>query len=594
MASFISLIGLSLFSASCTKKNALPDDNTILDITTKPTELLNDNFDNATLNWNEIKISGGGSFLFSNGKMTVTANSNGIYGVYNKTILSGHFYVEVNFSEDAHTALALFKAKTDGTADIDNYTMIKVDNVNGKIVVSVTDRQNGQADVLDNTAQSDKSKRYKNILGENTYSVPWTGTNKKLRILHHINEKFFHFYYQVTKSGKGSSATGWAELAPSKEWSQLNDNFYAGLVAFDGKATFDNVISWSEPTVDIDDSNTGFAVTFREFNWSGYFGDALVVTFNKTAAPLTEGKRKFVFWKEANYIPCWYLDNNLLYSNEFVETWGGGFPGCHEPMSDRILLFSKVTLDENTASRKVVHWHYILSNPDYNIPDDGSGSQVPEVDEFYYIYPDATVIRKIQYKPKLDTEFRNWHELTELIVISGNSTKAADHLSNPALSIWPVNGVEEEYYPMGGSNYDESKNDATILAAHFNNHPDVFNVFSDNASHPETYAGYPINIYKTWHSAKFAFTHWPVSKEQFWYNDEKNWNPQIWSQQVNHSSLAGAGVYGGTDWNSKYKTAPNGRKYREFISLMSLSPKGNLQFAKQKTLKWLKDPQNWE
>lgn len=592
--SIVLITCLSLNLSGCAKNNSLDVDfNQTID-TVRSAELLNDNFNTSNTNWHGIDISGGGSFSLTNGGMAVTANSGGIYGVFNKTLLSGHFYVEVDFAEDNHSALALFKVNADGTADPNNFTMIKVGVENGKTVISVSDKQNGKANVLDNTFQKDISKRYKNILGENIYSIPWTGTNKKLRILRHANERFFHFYYQVKQNIKGEDATGWAELAPSKEWGQLNGNFYAGLIASDGRATFDNVVAWSKPTEDKDDTNTGFTASEREFCWSGYFGDAIVITFDKTQAPLTEGKRKFVFWAEANYVPAWFLDSNLLYTYEFVETWGGGNPGCHEPMSDRILRFSKVTLDENTDKRKVVHWHYVLCTPDYKTPDDALGTQMPEVDEFYYCYPDGTIIRKIQYKAKLDTEFRKWHELTELIVISGNSSKASDHVSNPALSIFPLNGKEEIYYPTGGSNYNESKNDATILAAHFQNHPDVFNVFNDNTSHPETYSGYPIHIYKEWHSVNFAFTHWPISKEQFWYNDEKFWNPQIWRQQVNHSSLAGAGVYEGTDWTDNFKTAPDGRKYREFISLISLSPKGDIQKAKEKTVKWLQDPFNWE
>ena len=558
----------------------------------KNVEIISDNFEKLDSNWLGVDLGGGGSFYSNNEKLTVIANTGSTYAVVNTKKISGHFYAEIDFLMDDCTALALFNAKSDGSVDTNNYCMISVMSENGNHVLTVKDRQNGKDNVLDNTFQRDKEKRYKNELGKNDYSVPWSSTAKRLRILRHDGEKFFHFYYQVSKTVNGITAIGWAELAPSKEWSQLTGEFYVGVVAINGTAVFDNLSVWTKPLSDKTDENTGFKATLREFTWSGYSGEALVVTFDKINAPLTEGKRKFIFWKETNYVPCWYLDENILYTNEFVETWNGGYKGCHEPMSDRLLLFSKINLIEDNDTRKVIHWHYVLSNPDYHYPTDGVGTQMPEVDEYYYIYPDATIIRKIRYKPKLDSDFRSWHELTELIVINGNSTKAVDHLSNPALSIWPINSTEEKYYPSGGSNYDMPKNDATILAAHFNKHPDIFNVFCDLLAYPQTNPGYPINIYKNWHSVKYGFTHWPISKEQYWTSDP-NSNPQMWSQQVNHSSLAGAGVYGGTDWNSNYKIDSDGRKYREFLSLMSMSPKGDLQTAKQTVQKWLKDPLNW-
>jgi hypothetical protein len=550
-------------------------------------DLIKENFSSSNSEWKPLDISGSGSASISNGQMVVTPNSGSTFGVYNTKVLSGHFYAEVDFTQDANVGLALFKVN--GTApDLYNYTMITINNVNGKIVVSANDKQNGVANVLDCTNKiSDKTLRYNNTLDGSKISVPWTATNNKIRLLRHAKEKCIHFYYQVKQNIKGEDAIGWAELSPSPEWSQLTGDYYVGLVAVNGQAVFDNVYACTKPQADKDDTNTGFAATWREMNWSGYFGKALVITFDKTLAPLSGGSRKFVFWSENNYVPAWCLDSNSMYTYEFVETWGGGFDGCHEPMSDRLLRFSNVTLLENTSSRKVVQWHYVQHNPDYKTPDDASGSQIPEADEYYYIYPDGTIVRQIQYTPKLDTQFRSWHELLELIVIAGTNTKAVDHLSNPALSIWPINATEEKYYPQGGASYDTSKNDATVIAAHFKNHPDVICVFNDNAAHPETYPGLPVNIYKSCHDVDTRFSHWPISKEQYWWDPVKNFAQ--WPTEVSHTSIAGAGVYGGTDWSSNYFVRGNGRKYREWLSLLSLTQKDNIQQAKDKTVCWLSD-----
>ena len=554
-------------------------------------DLINENFSSPNTDWQAVSVSGSGNFSFSGGKLTVNANSNSTYGVYNTQTLSGHFYIEVEFEADDNVALALFNANG-GSPDIANYSLIKVESNGGTPVVSISDKQNGSSDVLDNTGKTDKNKRYSNTLNASTFSVPYTSTNKKLRIFRHEDEGFIHFYYAVKKTIKGQEAEGWMELAPSKEWSQLSGNFYLGLVAIDGSATFDNATASSKPKADKDDSNTGFAATWREMNWNGYFGDALVVTFDKNDAPLTGGTRKYVFWSELNNIPAWYLDEDLLYTYEFVETWDGGNEGCHEPMSDRILRFSNVDLVYDGNDYKEVHWQYVLINPDYKTPDDNLGSEYPIVDEYYRIYPDGVILRKIRYKPKLDSDFRNWHELSELIVISGRNTLPNQHLSNPSLTIWPVSGSAQTFHPTGsGNDYETSHNDATITGVHFTNHPDVVNVFNDNNSNPETYAGYSINYKKTWHDINYEMSHWPVNKELYSHDYFKS--VMDWEEQVKHVSLCGIAVYGGTNWTDNYQTDTDGREYREWISFQSLSTKGNLAETETKVTQWLTDTWNW-
>ncbi|WP_281613500.1 discoidin domain-containing protein [Flammeovirga sp. SubArs3] len=554
--------------------------------------MIDEKFNNLSNNWKAVNLSGGGSHQVSNGQLTIIPNNNSWYGVYNNQALSGHFYIEVEFTADDNVGLALFK-KNGNNADVSNYSMITVENNSGTPVVQIRDKQNGQSDVLDNTGWANKNLRYKNTLNAQTHSVPFTSTNKKFRIFRHEGEKFIHFFYEVKKNVDGQEAVGWQELAPSKEWNQLSGEFYLGLVALGGSATFDNAYATTKPKVDKDDTNTGFSAQRRELNWSGYFGEALVVTFDKNDAPLTDGKRKFVFWSELNYVPSWYLDDSLMYTYEFVETWGGGNPGCHEPMSDRILRYSNVTLDYDGADYKIVHWEYALIDPDYKSPDDGQGTQIPWVDEWYKIYPDGTILRKIRYKAKLDTNFRNWHELTEFIVISGHTTDPSEHLSNPSLSIWPINGNSQSYHPTGhGNNYEQSNNDATLIGIHFKDHPDVVSAFNDNASNPETYAGEGITFYKTWHDAYYHMSHWPVNKEQYYTDDFKS--QTTWKEQVKHASLGGAGVYGGSNWNNNYQIDTDGRKYREWISYLSLSTKGDFASKKADIEAWLTDTWNWD
>lgn len=557
---------------------------------------INDNFSTSNSSWQSVNLSGTGSFNVSGGSMNLTANANSTFGVYNTQVLTGHFYIEVDFAVDDNVGLALFNRMANGAPDLNNYSLIKVENVNGTTEISINDKQNGIADVWDNTGwAANKATRYKNTLNSSTYSLPYASTNKKLRIFRHANEKFIHFSYAVKKNVDGQDATGWIELAPSKEWTQLSGNFLMGLVAINGNATFDNAIAINKPTQDQNDSNTGFAATWREVNWSGYFGNALVVSFNAANAPLTGGTRKFIFWEAFNSVPAWYLDESVMYTYEFVETWGGGSLGAHEPMSDRLRRFSKVTLDYDGSDYKIVHWEYVLHDADYKWPAFGQGTQKPIVDEWYKIYPDGTILRKIRYKAKLDATFRNWHELTELIVVTGNNTDPGEHLANPSLSIWPLGGQRQDFVPLGaGNNYEQSNNDATLMAVHMKNHPDLVNAFNDNAAYSGTYPGDPITIYKTWHDQTYHMSHWPINKEQYYTDPFKS--VTTWKEQVKHTSLAGAGAYlnNSQEWTSNFQTDPvDGRKYREWTSFMSLSPQGNLSQAKANVETWRANPWNW-
>lgn len=565
-------------------------------------QILNDNFSTASSNWQSINLSGTGNFTISNGKMNVTANSGSTFAVYNTTVLSGHFFVEIDFSQDDNVGLALFRANANGTINTSNYSIIRVENVNGVPNVSINDRQNGTLNVLDNSGVLNpiqKLQRYRHRLDGNTYSLPFTGTGKKLRILRHANEKFLHFYYYVEKNIDGQNVNGWTELAPSKEWSQLTGDFLMGLIATDGSATFDNAIAENKALNDIDDSNTGFAATWREFNWSGYSGNALVVTFDSANAPLTEGTRKFVFWDSFNNVPAWYLDDSLMYTYQFVETWDGPdtTDGAHEPMSDRLLRFSTVSLDYDGDDYKIVHWKYVLHDPDYLWPDFGLGTEKPIVDEYYKIYPDGRILRKIRYKAKLDTSFRNWHELSELILISGNVTDPDEHLATPSLSIWPIKGNLSNFNPSGNADtddFEQSNNDATILAVHLLNHPSLVNVFSDNSSSHETYTGDPIQIQKTWHDRDFTMAHWPINKEP--YNPSGNnffLSQTTWKEQIKHASLAGIQAPDNINWTNNYNVDPNdGREYREWISYMTLS--NDLNQTKADVEAWLGAPWDLE
>ena len=68
-------------------------------------------------------------------------------------------------------------------------------------------------------------------------------------------------------------------------------------------------------------------------------------------------------------------------------------------MQDRHCRFSHVRIIENTPARVVVHWRYArvsAYNNTWNV-DPKTGWEL-WIDEYYYIYPDASAIRKVSWK----------------------------------------------------------------------------------------------------------------------------------------------------------------------------------------------------
>jgi hypothetical protein len=565
--------------------------------------LIEDSFDTLSSDWREVYLEGaatGGTASVSGGRLNLSINGpDKIYGVYNVNSFSGHFCAEIDFTDDDFCGLALIQKNGD-SADTDDFTSIRVSRNNqSKVVVSIRDRQAGIDNVLDNTGMVNLNsvmfgqKRYEHTLdGANTYSVPYTSTNKKFRISRDGPAGFFHFYYAVEAYIHGQWADGWMELAPSHDWGIPGREFYVALYVRSGddssaQATFDNLRVVQKPTEDQDDSQTGFKIDRREYNWSGFSGDAIVISFGDDFNH--DKHSKFVFWSENNYVPAWHLNNQLLYSYEFLETWGGGYEGCHEPMTDRILRWSDAEILEDNDVRKVVHWRYVLANPDYKTPDDGIGSQLPEADEYWTFYPDGTGVRRVRYTPKLDTDFRNWHEITELIAIAGSLSNHEDHHSYPALTVMNLDGDVDNYHPnaysSGSWNADTENWNQIITATHFHSAPDAFSVFSQDSDIPQTYAYYPLKPDISWHGAGYQFAHWPVGKEPLYSDTFKSHG--TWSAQVSSNGLMGIGVQAGTGWSNHYQVDGRGRRYREWASLVGLNTPGDNNALKDKTRTWL-------
>lgn len=110
---------------------------------------------------------------------------------------------------------------------------------------------------------------------------------------------------------------------------------------------------------------------------------------------------KFIFWRGIRYGPCWVAENENWMADQSLETWANGVndtEGCFEHMQDRHCRFSHVRIIENTDARVVVHWRYapVSSHNNTWMPDPKTGWEC-WVDEYYYIYPDASAIRRASW-----------------------------------------------------------------------------------------------------------------------------------------------------------------------------------------------------
>lgn len=115
-----------------------------------------------------------------------------------------------------------------------------------------------------------------------------------------------------------------------------------------------------------------------------------------------ESPVKLIFWRGIRYGASWVSENNNWMSDQSVEAWGTGDndnEGCFEHMQDRHCRYSHVRIIENTDARVVVHWRYAPTSAYLSTwrPDPKTGWEC-WIDEYYYIYPDGTAIRKVSWK----------------------------------------------------------------------------------------------------------------------------------------------------------------------------------------------------
>jgi hypothetical protein len=558
------------------------------------TTVFSDSFQTLSNNWKELYLKGssGGNKAISNGALNLSVSLAATsFGVYHTTPLSGNFYVEAEFSEDNAMQLVLLR-NNNGTPDLNNYTSIAITKRSNVVYVNQYDKQNGTENVNDPKGKVAKN-RYEVKLGGLTnnrygFSVPYTSTNKKARLLHENLSKSFHFYFGTRLEKWGFVSNDWMETAPQYSWLTGNQEYFVALICRNESGasqsiSFKSIKAVKIPETDQDDSNTGFKVVERPFYWSGHFGTATVVTFGEEFAH--DKNIKFTIWDMANNAPAWRINNDHLLNYEFFEGGDATYPGCHEAMSDRQRHGQTVKIIEDNAVRKVVHWHGIPLNPNYNhVGENSGGTQRPYYDEYWTFYPDGTGTRHFIDTPKLDVSHRrSWGpEFIEPMPIGGTLGEAGDLCASPALTIMDLGTNLKQFHPPSPrGNFDGSAWSwkQLIMTCHFkNNYPDFFIAYSQSQDIMDTWTGLTLQGQLDWHMTGYNFSHWPVGRETFGSNtDGGHYVSRSYgthANEVTHTSLISAGFYEkGADFSNNYKEK-DGRKYREHVMLIGVAKPG--------------------
>ncbi len=394
------------------------------------------------------------------------------------------------------------------------------------------------------------------------------------------------------------------EIAPQYSWLAPDQEYFLALVcraSSDLKpksAVFRKIKVVQTPTDDQDDGSTGFKAVQRNFSWSGFDGEATVVTFGEEFG--YNKNIKFVFWDRANNAPAWRLTNQFLLNFEFFESGDSLYPGCHEAMSDRQRHGQSVTIVENNDVRKIIHWHGIPLNPNYNFAGEQEGGvQFPYYDEYWTFYPDGTGTRQFIDMPNLDVKHRrSWGpEVIEPMPIGGSLVEAGELCNAPALSVFNMKDPVKTYFPEP-TNQTYSKDswgwDQIVYDCHFkNDNPDFFIVYSQSEAYPEIWPGIKIETQIAWHNTTWNFSHWPVGREPYGQNaDEGGKTSRSYAShknEVTHTSLVSAGFYHklGVDFNEHFEVDTAGRKFRRHVMLVGVSSPYNYDEVRNQVQTWL-------
>ena len=136
-----------------------------------------------------------------------------------------------------------------------------------------------------------------------------------------------------------------------------------------------------------------FGAYYTKLNSDGNFEKIARVGDYADIVVRIDSEREFIFWRASSYLPHLKTSSLREYVEEVIERSGDG-TGLR---SDRVNIFSRVKIIENSSSKVVVHWRY---EPNFSLskypvrPVDANHHDM--VDEYFTITPDGHVKRTIR------------------------------------------------------------------------------------------------------------------------------------------------------------------------------------------------------
>jgi len=203
-----------------------------------------------------------------------------------------------------------------------------------------------------------------------------------------------------------------------------------------------------------------------------------------------------VYWHGTNYAANYVVDNNRWMADQSTEIWGKH--GCSEHMADKQGRHSYARLIENNEARVVVHWRYPCVDVGYVCDNRRNWS-----DEYHTIYPDATVIRKVEFNKSENPGFQDIQFFTN----PGESALDVVHLN--AMTVANTKGETLELkWKKPNKNPEQKLKDATIEWLNSKSEYKIFVIFQ--APGISTWGDFEQSKYT---DDPFAgpWNHWPVS-----------------------------------------------------------------------------------
>jgi hypothetical protein len=220
----------------------------------------------------------------------------------------------------------------------------------------------------------------------------------------------------------------------------------------------------SDKTLEKDDSIRDFGAYYtrivtgeawEKYDRTGDFADIIV--------DLGSGKGRFVFWRGASYLPYWEnASGKQFYVDEIIERKGDG----QGIMPDKVNTYSRISLIESSNEQVVVHWRYL---PEFSGSNPHTGVKaINFVDEYFTIFPDGRVIRKIKKgTPKIEAWKDARNQIVQEFSLNGKGIKVTKQTEasfsleqNSIRGSDIVDATAKE--PVAWFKFDEAVGDTTV------------------------------------------------------------------------------------------------------------------------------------